>query len=258
MQNYSVVFNSVLTPKFVSQTLPGVNYFKQTFQDFNTGFSPIGAGLNTGVTNAGLSGAPTITHQRFDTIGLTSPLGRIDTTGHVTETLSYTTGKHQYRFGGEYRRAVLDVFYQRNARGSFTFDGTQGPWANDATVSTNLKSLADFLSGKVVTSSIQVGQMQDVYYMNSYSGFVQDDFKVTPKFTMNYGLRYDYWGPFYDHDQRFSTFLPAQGLVRVPSQLGQLYPTSKTNFAPRLGFAYSPNAKWWFAGTGDSTMIRRT
>src|SRR5258706_5589597 len=56
MQNYSLVYNRVITPKFVSQTLAGVNYFKQTFNDFNTGFNPIAAGLNTGVTNPGFTG----------------------------------------------------------------------------------------------------------------------------------------------------------------------------------------------------------
>jgi len=78
------------------------------------------------VTSTSLLGAPNITINGFDAIGLTPPLGRIDTTGHMTETLSYVIGRHQLRFGGEYRSARLDVFYQRNARGTFTFDGTQG------------------------------------------------------------------------------------------------------------------------------------
>jgi hypothetical protein len=248
MQNYSLVFNNVITPKFVSQTLLAVNYFKQTFNDFNTGFNPVGAGLNTGVSNPNLSGSPDIAISGFDEIGLTPPLGRIDTTGHITETASYSSGKHQFRFGGEYRRAVLDVFYQRNARGTFSFDGTQGPWSNDPTVSTNLKSLADFLSGKVSSSSIQVGQMQDVYYMNSFSMFAQDTFKMTSKLTLNYGVRYEYFGPFFDHDKRFSVFLPNKGITFVPESLPSIYPARKNDFAPRFGFAYSPNTKWVVRG----------
>ncbi len=241
MQNYSLVLNSVITNKLVSQTLFGVNYFKQTFNDFNTGFNPVAAGLNTGVTNPGLTGSPDIAISGFDEIGLTPPLGRIDTTGHITETASYTSGKHQLRFGGEYRRAVLDVFYQRNARGTFSFDGTQGPWANDATVSNNLKSLSDFLAGKVSSSTIQVGQMQDVYYMNSWSWFVADTYKLNRKLTLNYGVRHEYFGPFYDHDNRFSVFLPNKGITFLNEGLGSLYPKRYNNFAPRFGFAYSPN-----------------
>ncbi len=243
MQNYSLVFNSIISPRFITQTLLGVNYFKQTFNDFNTGFNAVAAGLNTGVTSSGLTGSPDIAISGFDEIGLTPPLGRIDTTGHITETASYTTGKHQFRFGGEYRRAVLDVFYQRNARGSFSFDGTQGPWANDSSVSSNLKSLADFLAGDVSSSSLQVGHMQDVYYMNSFSWFAQDTFKVSSKLTLNYGLRWEYFGPYYDHDKRFSVFVPGKGIQFVPDQISSLYPSRKNDFAPRFGFAYSPTAR---------------
>lgn len=249
MQNYSVVLNSVITPKFVNQTLLGVNYFKQTFNDFNTGFNPVAAGLNTGVTNPFLSGSPDIAINGFDEIGLTPPLGRIDTTGHITETMSYTTGKHQYRFGGEYRRAVFDIFYQRNARGAFSFDGSQGPWSSDTTLSPNLKSLADFLSGKVQSSSIQVGQMQDVYYSNNLSWFAQDTYKMSSKLTLNYGIRWEYFGPYYDHDKRFSVFLPNKGITFVPDGLSSIYPSRKNNFAPRFGFAYSPTTKWVVRGS---------
>jgi Carboxypeptidase regulatory-like domain/TonB dependent receptor len=248
MQNYSLVFNNVITPKFVSQTLLGVNYFKQTFNDFNTGFQPVAAGLNTGVTSPSLSGSPDISITGFDEIGLTPPLGRVDTTGHITETASYTTGRHQYRFGGEYRRAVLDVFYQRNARGTFSFDGTQGPWANDPSVSSNLKSLSDFLAGYVSSSSLQVGKMEDTYYSNSFSWFAQDSFKMSSKLTLNYGIRWEYFGPYYDHDNRFSVFLPTKGITFIPNQLSSLYPARYNNFAPRFGFAYSPTTKWVVRG----------
>ncbi len=241
MHNFSLVENAVITPSLVVQTLVGVNYFKQTFQDFNTGFDPIAAGLNTGVSGS-LHGSPNINVNGFDSIGLTPPLGRIDTTGHLTETVSYNTGKHQFRFGGEIRHANLDVFYQRNSLGTFNFDGTQGPWANDASVSNNLKSLADFLSGKVLSSSIQVGQMQDVYKMNTLSFFGQDTYKVNNNLTLNYGLRWEYFGPFYDDSGRFSVFQPGKGIVFVGGNGGlkSLFPKRYGNIAPRFGFAYTP------------------
>jgi Carboxypeptidase regulatory-like domain len=251
MHNFSLVYNRVITPKLVSQTLAGVNYFKQTFNDFNTGFNPIAAGLNTGVTSPGLTGSPDIAISGFDEIGLTPPLGRIDTTGHLTQSLSYTTGRHQYRFGGEYRRARLDVFYQRNARGTFSFDGTQGPWANDSTVSNNLKNLSDFLAGFVSSSSLQVGQMQDDYYMNSGSLFAQDTFKLSSHLTLNYGVRWEYFGPFYDHTNRFSVFIPNQGIKFIGKDLDSLYPRRWNNFAPRFGFAYSPGNNQKFVVRGN-------
>ena len=162
MHNFSLVYNEVLSPRFVAQTVVGVNYFKQVFGDANTGFDIPALGLNTGVTNPSLFGAPAINIEGFDQVGVTPPLGRIDTTGHLGETFTYTAGTHQLRFGAEYRRARFDVFYERNKRGSFTFDGSQGPFAaldpsdtwNTAAVvggapNASLNSLADFLSGRV-------------------------------------------------------------------------------------------------------------
>jgi len=241
MQNYSLVYNTVMTPRLVNQVLAGVNYFKQTFNDFDTSFNPVAAGLNTGVTNPTLLGAPNISITGFDSIGLTPPLGRIDTTGHLTDNLTYTTGRHQIRAGGEYRRARLDVFYERNARGTFNFDGSQGPWANDPSVSSNLKSLADYLGGLVQSSTIVRGDLQRNYYMNSVSLFVQDSFKVSTNLTLNYGLRWEYFGPFYDPTNRISVFIPSKGgIVFTGSGIDSLYPRRWDNIAPRFGFAYTP------------------
>ncbi len=149
MHNFSLVHNAVITPRIVNQLVAGVNYFKQVFIDADTSFNPIAAGLNTGVTNPTLIGSPDITVGGFDELGPTPPLGRIDTTGHLTDTVTYTAGAHQLRFGGEYRRSRGDVFYQRNGRGTFAFDGSQGPWSTDRTLDGNTKALADFLAGYV-------------------------------------------------------------------------------------------------------------
>src|SRR5215467_3289360 len=113
--------------------------------------------LTVGASGGRELGSPDIAISGFDKIGLTPPLGRIDTTGHLNETLSFTTGLHQFRFGGEYRRSRGDVFYNRNGRGTFAYDGSQGPWANDATVSDNVKALADYLAGFVQSFTITLG-----------------------------------------------------------------------------------------------------
>ncbi len=249
MHNFSLVYNSVITPRLANQLLAGVNYFKQVFVDADTSFNPVAAGLNTGVTNPTLLGAPDITIGSFDEIGLTPPLGRIDTTGHLTETLSFTTGPHQFRFGGEYRRSRCDVFYHRNGRGTFTFDGSQGPWANDAAVDDNTKSLADYLGGIVQSSSITRGDQQRNYYANDFNWFAQDAWKVSRNLTLTIGLRWDYFGPFYDPTNRISTFIPDKGgIVYTGHGIDTLYPRRYGNFAPRFGFAFSPGSKWVLRG----------
>src|SRR5467141_4943740 len=128
VSNYAASLNSTLTPRLSNQLLAGVNYFRQVFSDFNTSFDLAGDGLNR-YNGYNVAGAPNIFIAGFDPIGLTPPAGREDITGHLTDVASYTVGKHQFRFGGEFRRAQLEEFYHRHGRGDFNFDGSQGPWA---------------------------------------------------------------------------------------------------------------------------------
>jgi hypothetical protein len=246
MHNFSLVHTFVVSPRATNQLVAGVNYFKQVFIDADTSFNPIAAGWNTGVTSPSLSGAPDITIGSFDEIGLTPPLGRIDTTGHLTDTFTYVLGAHQLRMGGEYRRSRGDVFYERNARGTFSFDGSQGPWANDSTVDENVKSLADFLAGDVQSSSITFGDLQRDYYANDWNIFIQDSYKPTRTLTIDVGLRWDYFGPFYDPTNRISTFIPSKGgIVYTGHGIDTLYPRRYGDVGPRFGFAYSPVASKW-------------
>ena len=251
MQNYSVVYNTVLSSRAINQVLAGVNYFKQTFNDFETGYNPVALGLNTGVTNATLLGAPSITVNGFDSVGLTQPSGRIDTTGHILDTFTYTLGRHQLRAGFEFRRSRGDVFYQRNKRGTFSFDGSQGPWSKDATVSASDKALADFLAGYVASASLTLGNLQRNYYSNAYTWFVQDTFQVNPHLSLNYGINWIYQAPFSDPTNRISTFIPAKGGIVFPGKgIDTLWPRDLNNFAPRFGFAYqpTPNGKFVLRG----------
>ncbi len=262
MHNFSFVYNGIVSPHFVTQTVAGVNYFKQVFNDATTGFNIPALGLNTGVTNPSLFGSPDITVNGFDEIGLTPPLGRIDTTGQLDETMTYTVGTHSFRFGGEYRRARFDVFYERNARGSFVFDGSQGPLANpndtwgagNAANAASLNSLADFLSGRLAANkgTITYGDLQRNYYLNSVTGFFEDSWKVRPNLTLNYGINWIFQSPLSDPTDRISTFIPSLGGITYPGGQGitTLWPRDWKNFAPRFGFAYQPRGSSKFVVRG--------
>ena len=244
MHNVSVVENAILTPHMVNQLTLGVNYFLQTFNDLNTSFNPVALGLNTGVTDATLLGSPKITINGFDYVGASNPTGRIDTTGHITDNLSYTSNGHLWKFGAEYRRAVLDVFYDINKRGTFTFDGTRGPWAADTTLSGNLKSLADFLAGLPSNSNgatIARGPLQRLYMQNSFDYWAGDTWQMTPRFTLNYGVRYTYQGVLHDDKNSITNFIPSLGFVTPGNGFGPLYPKDTNNYAPRVGFAWTPS-----------------
>jgi hypothetical protein len=263
MHNFSVVYNFVATPRFVAQTLVGVNYFKQVFDDNNHGFNMASVGFDTGVTDPSDYGSPYITIDGFDSTGLTPPYGRIDTTGHIDQTFTYTVGSHEFRFGGGYRYSRLDVYYDANAPGTFTFDGTQGPFAATCPQDTwevsgtcpsaavgspnpNLDSLADFLAGRVgiAHASIAYGEQQRIYNLDGFTAFGQDSWKVTSKLTLNYGLNWMYQSPISNPKDLISTFIPADGGITYVGThgLNTLWPRDLHDFAPRFGFAYQPKA----------------
>ncbi len=149
-----------------------------------------------------------------------------------------------YGSGVNIRRSRGDVFYERNARGTFNFDGSQGPWANNPGVDSDVKALADYLAGFVQSSSITIGNLQRNYYENDVDWFAQDSWKKSPKLTLNYGVRWDYFGPFFDPTNRISTFIPSMGgIVYTGHGIDTLYPRRWYNFSPRFGFAYSPGRK---------------
>jgi len=240
MHNVSLVGTSVFTSHLVNQLVVGYNYFKQTFNSNDTSFDPIAMGFNTGVTDPTLAGPPNMTINGFAAVGGTQPLGRVDKTLHFTDSMTYSTGTHQIKFGGEARMADLFVFYDSNKRGTFTYDGTVGPWASLPTsqASAALKSLADFMAGSYATGIIVQGNTHHDYVQNSADLFFQDVWSATPSLTLNFGLRYTLPGVLGASDGPLTNFLPAQGMVSTDS----LYPAEKDALSPRLGVTWVPTA----------------
>jgi outer membrane receptor protein involved in Fe transport len=242
VQNYAIVYNRVLSNSITNQLLLGVNYFNQVFSDFETDFNAPSLGL---VTGSSLPGAPNIKITGFDPIGETPPEGRNDITGHLTDDLSWTIGRHQFKFGGELRKAQLDEFYHRHALGSFTFDGSQGPVPGSGVAwnsgNSRTDALADFLAGNVSTSSIALGNPERQVFVNTFALFAQDSWQLRPKLNLNYGLRWDYEGPLHDSYQNLSVFRPSLGGTGIAfqgNQISSLYDPVYTNFSPRVGVSY--------------------
>jgi Carboxypeptidase regulatory-like domain/TonB dependent receptor len=246
VQNYSLVLNSVFTPKLTNQVLFGVSYFNQVFHDANNSFNERALGLFTSpdalINGKPILGAPNIAISGFDQVGITPPEGRNDITGHLTDIVSYTTGKHQFRFGGEVRQGRVDEFYFRRSLGSFNFDGTQGPWAGACASGDPSCALADFLAGDVASSSIAVGNAERFVRVNGFDFFGQDNWQVTRKLNLNFGLRYEYIGPLHSTNKDLAVFIPNKGLQIQGNGIDSIFPPDKNNVAPRFGFAYQPTA----------------
>jgi hypothetical protein len=245
IQNYNAVWNYSIGPKLTNQVAAGANFFTQAFSDANHSQNPLTlAGLNTG---ASLSGAPQIAINGFDSIGVTPTSGRNDISGQIADTLSWNIGAHQIRFGLEYRRAYIDLYYNWGGRGAFNFGtgpSALGPWANDTSVSDpNVLTLADYLAGYAYTSNITLGTQERFIYTHTGAAFAEDSWQVTPKLNVNLGLRYDYQQPFYTNSPNLSIFDPtsATGLVVAGGGSGTpdyIYNSNKLNFSPRVGVSY--------------------
>jgi hypothetical protein len=245
ISNYDTVWNYSISPSLTNQVAAGVSYFTQDFADEVHNQNPLTlAGLNSGAT---LSGAPQIAINGFDSIGITATSGRNDITGQIADTLSWTVGKHQMRYGVEYRRAFIDLYYNFGGRGAFNFgtSGVLGPWAKDSSVSDpNILDLADFMAGYSAQSSIVLGTQERFLYTHTGTLFAEDSWQVAPKLNVNLGVRYDYQQPFYTNGPNLSYFDPNNGgLVVAGGSSGPnyIYASNKLNFSPRLGFAYSVN-----------------
>jgi outer membrane receptor protein involved in Fe transport len=165
------------------------------------------------------------------------------------------------RFGGEFRRSQLEEFYHRHGLGTLRFDGSQGPWANDTTVTdSNVLSLADFLGGyfNPKRTSIALGNPTRLVYVKTFSLFAQDAWQVSRKLTVNYVLRWDYEGPLGNDKKDLSVFDPAKGgLVFQGAGISHVYPRNFKNFAPRLGVAYKPKENGDLVVRGGPTTVFR-
>jgi Carboxypeptidase regulatory-like domain/TonB dependent receptor len=252
VQNYAITYNHIFTPTITNQLLAGVNYFNQVFDDAQTGFNVAGAGL---ITGASYSNAPNLKIGTFAATGETPPEGRNDITGHLTDDLSWTIGKHQIKLGGEFRQAQLDEFYHRHSVASFTFNGSSENWNTsqyDSTSAPLVASLADFLMGNYSVATIALGDPDRQVFVNTFALFAQDSYQLTPKLNINYGGRWDYEGPLHNSYKDLSVFRPDQGgIVFQGNQVSSLYDPKYTSISPRLGLSYAVSPKLVFrAGAG--------
>jgi hypothetical protein len=206
-------------PNLVNEARFGFNRIHITFTP-NMMINPAELGINNGINEE--IGIPQIA---VGGIGLNFggpagfPQGRGDTTVVVSDTLSYLRGRHSIKVGGELRRFYNNNF-NRNI-GSFTF-----------------ASVADFLRGTANAFTVTLGDVSSSIGTGAFGSFIQDNIKWRPNFTLELGLRYDWFMSPTERYDRFVVFDPATGtLQRVGAGVDQIYHTNH-NLQPRVGFAW--------------------
>jgi len=196
-----------------TQTYPGLDAFPNIVLD------DLGGGMNIGPD----PNAPQFTIQNFY---------------QVVDNVSWTKGKHNFKFGGEYRWYISPQQFTQRARGDYEYSNTQR-YIDDIS--------PDIIGQRSSGLTTYYGNQKAVYW------YANDTWRMTPNFTLNLGVRYEYTQvPLGEQRQGMNAIsnTPSVIVSQVNEPLLFNTPTApKANFAPRIGLAYSP-------GNSGTTSIR--
>ncbi len=190
------------------------------------------------------SGPPFIQVNGYSTVGdpITGPRNTYENVFDYSASLSWVRGKHELKFGGGYQHQYINVLQGIATNGFFVF--VPFP-VTDA--------FASFLVGQPVVFLQGIGNFSRGIRGNNANWYVQDTYKMTSRFTINAGLRYELPQPYTEIHNRMSLFEPGKKSQVMPSApTGLLYPgdpgvpaglipTDMKGFAPRVGIAWDPD-----------------
>jgi outer membrane receptor protein involved in Fe transport len=232
-QLVSVSLVSTISANVVNEARFGWNRYRNGFfpEDSKVFGNPNNSlGLDTGVTNPRDFGLPTIRFGVLSFLGsspFSNPRDRVDTNWQGIDGLSWKRGRHDIKFGYEFRETTVRSFNNFSSRGVLVFN-----------------ALSNFLSGTPVGTTLFSSRIiQGTTDRNAKQAndalYVQDSFRWTKNFTLNLGLRWDYFGAIHEDQGRFSVYNPAVGLVhRDP-----LYNQDYQSFSPRTSLAWDVTGK---------------
>ncbi len=221
-------------------------------------------GINTGVTNPLAGGLPSITVSGFGSGGTPlfgtafnrpqyfTPNPYYD----IQDSVSVLKGKHSIKVGGEFAHLEADAAVFNNGRGRFDFLGDQLPQAASAgsplTAGSCSTSLEDFFAGTPSDAKLLTGNPNSQLTALNFAGYIQDDWRVTPKLIVNLGLRYTFLTPMKDANNSIGNFDPSSpsGMVQQGQPgFSTIWKPDPFDFEPRIGMA------WDMTGKG-TTVVR--
>lgn len=238
----SADYTRVWTPSLVSDVNFG--FFRYVNKSNPTG-QGIGASALFNIASLPTDALPFLSTTGYSSVGASQNilLNNVTNTftpfGSVTKSL----GKHSVKVGAQLRKNQFNSFNPAQyVNGSLSFTGTI---TDPKFVGGNaINSLADFELGKIKTGSYEIAQPETGRRNYNLGIFAEDDFKTTPKLTINAGIRWEYESPQVNTRNIYSRFDSTTGNLLIAGKNASSslnLNTPKLDFSPRVGLAYSPN-----------------
>ncbi len=258
-QNAVLNWTRILSPRLLGEVKVAYNrdIFKRVDDVSGTDFNILrDLGIPGQTNNPTDTGLPSLSITGVSGLGNTDINTIWDESRLLAGSLTFTRGSHNWKFGSEFIHLRLDRRTVNFVKGAFTFTGVHSGIGLPAAQQGRL-AWADFLldqPAQVRTGLSVVPGFDSGSYPRArewrWHNYFTDDWKITPKLTMNYGLRYEYnsvWqdirGGSRNVDINRGILFPEAGVK------ADLHAPEYDNFAPRVGFAYRPFG-------GNNTVIR--
>ena len=249
-QNGVVALQSLLSPSLINEAKFGYNGATTRGE----GHAPIVNGIDTSALTISLTGSIAntgIAGQTGNTgVAVAGGLVRLNSQANgrgapytpytlsFIDNVSWVRGRHNMKFGGEVR---LTTMYMNRLGGTTYSYPNLNAFLNNAP--TNIRFVGDLSDPSLInTGASGIRRAEQEFYI----AFAQDEWKLSPKVTLNYGLRYEYYSPMREANNGNILFDINTGTLKPPDT--DFYKANKTNFGPRVGVSYSPNGKTAFRG----------
>ena len=240
---YSHIFAANLVNEFRS-------YIQRNnfFQDKPATKLPTASALSVGITQDDPQGPPNLLFDNGLATGFSEqgPTKLINNTYGISDVVSYIHGRHNWKIGAGISTYQNNTVFDFIVNGEFDFNST----VNGANFATG-NSLADFIID-APQAFFQSPRAPSSIRSKSFYGFLQDEWRLSKRFTLNLGVRYEYNSPKYDTKGRSFSIIPGlQSKVFPNAPTGWVFPGDpgaptgvnfpvKKNWAPRVGFAWDP------------------
>src|SRR5436853_829774 len=199
--------------------------------------------INTGITNPLLNGIPNVRITGLTELGAFHNFPKIvgpDKVYDFIDQLSYLRGKHAFKFGGELRRDLVHQATFRAGRGRMRFASLEAFLAADTPGFIPGSNAFLYTPGN---TTFLAGDPTRNITQWLYAGYAQDDWRITPRVTLNLGFRYELQGVPKEAKNLFGNWEPAVGFEQVGKNISSIYNRDNKNFSPRLGVAWDVTGK---------------